>query len=167
MLLPGGARNGFFSDMYERVNTVMMASNVELVASVLDLKFSYAYSFGAENWSARNAPYTPAGTVAVAALCPGVTCLPVPTTTTNFQRADATLRYTVDPQVVAKLGWLGEVFVKCRYVWERNSVTNWQQDLMTPYLYLTDTTYARMIEMGGTNPNYNVHRVQLSLAAKW
>jgi MtrB/PioB family decaheme-associated outer membrane protein len=167
MFLPPGPRNGFLSDMHERVDTVMVSTNMELVPSTLDLKLSYAYSFGAEDWTAQNAPYTPVGTVPVVALCPGVTCLPFPTTSTNFQRADGTLRYTVDPQIVSKLGWIGEVFVKLRYVWERNSVNNWQQDLMSPYLYLIDTTYARMIEMGGTNPNYNVHRVQLSLAAKW
>lgn len=59
------------------------------------------------------------------------------------------------------------MFVKLRYAWDRNSVTNWQQDLMSPYLYMSDPTYARLIEMGNVNPNYNAHRVQLSLAAKW
>ena len=85
----------------------------------------------------------------------------------NYQRLDASLKHTVDPSLVAKLGWVGEVYVKARYVWERNSVDNWQQEGMSPLLYLNDTAVARLIEMGGTNPNYDAQFVQLSLNAKW
>jgi hypothetical protein len=171
MLLAPAARNGFFSNMYEKVDTVIISTAIDLVPGVVDFKFSYTYSHGSEDWSIQNSPYTPAGLLPLAGLCPGAgataACAPFPTTKTNFQRIDATLRHTVDPQLVAKLGWTGEVFLKLRYAWDHNNVSNWQQELMSPYLYLTDATYARMIEMGGTNPNYDAHRLQMSLAAKW
>lgn len=165
------ARNGFFSNMYERVNTFLVAANMDVVPGVLDMKVAYSYSRGSEDWSATNSPYTPAGLVPVAAqLCPSpvaASCYPFPRVTNDFQRLDTTVRHTVDPQFVTSMGWTGEVFLKVRYIWERNTVNNWQKDLMSPYLYLTDPTYARMVEMGGSNPNYNAHYMQVSLNAKW
>ena len=41
----------------------------------------------------------------------------------------------VDKDFVTSLGLKGEVALKLRYAWERNSVTNWNNDTMQPYMY--------------------------------
>lgn len=146
------------SNTHEHVHTIMASTNVQLIPGKLDLKLGYSISFSDETWDTGtylNYPNNLAGQ------------LPFPTTHYNLQRLDASLRHLVDPDLVAKLGWTGEVYVKARYVWERSSVDNWQQDMMSPYLYLTDSGLARAIEMGGTNPNYDAQYIQFSLNAKW
>ena len=49
----------------------------------------------------------------------------------------STAKYIVDPDFVTSLGLKGEVALKLRYAWERNSVTNWNNDTMQPYMYTT------------------------------
>ena len=58
-----------------------------------------------------------------------------PDVNTTFQRVDATAKYVVDKDFVTSLGLKGEVALKLRYAWERNSVTNWNNDTMQPYMY--------------------------------
>ena len=41
----------------------------------------------------------------------------------------------VDKDFVTSLGLKGEVALKLRYAWERNSMTNWNNDTMQPYMY--------------------------------
>ena len=60
-----------------------------------------------------------------------------PDVTTTFQRLDANAKYVVDQDFVSSLGLKGEVALKLRYAWERNSVTNWNNDTMQPYMYPT------------------------------
>ncbi|KIZ36317.1 MULTISPECIES: MtrB/PioB family decaheme-associated outer membrane protein [Rhodopseudomonas] len=153
--------NAFISHTGEAVNTVIVAGNVELIPGSLDLKLGYSISLSDEDWT-----FAPYRDFAMAS-CGAVPCSGFPTVKTNFQRLDATLKHTVDPSIVTKLGWAGEVYVKLRYIWERNKVENWQQELMSPYLYVSDTSISRLIEMGATNPNYDAQFVQLSLNAKW
>ncbi|MFZ5737352.1 MAG: MtrB/PioB family decaheme-associated outer membrane protein [Pseudomonadota bacterium] len=152
--------DAFTSNTHEKVNTIILSSNIELFPGALDLKLAYSLSWSNEDWD-----YGPFA--AYPLQNNGVGYSPFPTVSTNYQRLDASLRHTIDPSIVAKLGWTGEVYVKGRYIWERNSVDNWQQDLMSPYLYLVDTTLARMIDMGTTNPNYDAQYVQVSLNARW
>jgi len=152
----------FGSNTHEKVHTILVAANVELIPGSLDLKLGYSISRGNEDWD-----YGPYNNYAMLANAGGLVYSPFPTVRNNLQRIDASLKHTVDPSLVAKLGWTGEVYLKARYIWERNSVENWQQDVMSPYLYLVDTTLARMIDMGATNPNYNAQYFQLSLNAKW
>lgn len=154
--------NAFGSNTLEKVQTILIASTLELIPGVLDFKLGYAISFSHEDWD-----YGPYSGYALLANAGGAVYRPFPTVSTNYQRLDASLKHTIDPSIVAKLGWTGEVYVKARYIWERNSVDNWQQDLMSPYLYLVDTTLARMIDMGATNPNYDAQYFQVSLNAKW
>uniref|UniRef100_Q07TE6 Putative outer membrane protein n=1 Tax=Rhodopseudomonas palustris (strain BisA53) TaxID=316055 RepID=Q07TE6_RHOP5 len=153
-----GAPSAFGSNTNERVHTITAATNFDVIPGVLDMKIGYSISYGNEDWdysSYMNYPTAFAGMT------------DFPTVRNNYQRLDASLRHTVDPSIVAKLGWASEVYLRARYVWERNSVENWQQEGMSPLLYLNDTAVARLIEMGGTNPNYDAQFVQLSLNAKW
>ncbi|MCG6206507.1 MtrB/PioB family decaheme-associated outer membrane protein [Rhodopseudomonas sp. HC1] len=153
--------NMYTSQTYEKVDTVIIAANIALIPGKLDMKTSYAVSVSNEDWN-----FAPYGSAPVP-LCGGVACSGYPTVTTRFQRLDGSLKYTVDPTAVTQIGWSGEMFIKLRYIWENNRVSNWQQDLASPYLYLVDSGIARAISMGATNPNYNAQFVQLSLNARW
>jgi hypothetical protein len=142
----------------------MASTNVELLPGKLDMKLGYSISFSAEDWDTQTYLNYPSSIAAGTALSP---TLGFPTTKYNLQRLDASLRHTVDPDIVAKLGWTGEVYLKARYIWERSSVANWQQDMFTPFFYNNDSALVRAIEMGSTNPNYDAQFIQLSLNAKW
>jgi MtrB/PioB family decaheme-associated outer membrane protein len=87
-----------------------------------------------------------------------------PDDTTWFQRFDAVSTYKFDPAQVAQLGWKGDVKAKLRYTWERNSVSNWQNDPLAPYSPVVST---QGIWLASNNPNYNVHLLMASLAYTW
>jgi len=156
--------NAYSSNTHEKVHTFMASTNVELLPGKLDLKLGYSISFSAEDWDTGTYLNYPNAIAAGTAASP---TLPFPTTKYNLQRLDASLRHMVDPDIVAKLGWTGEVYLKARYIWERSSVANWQQEMFTPFFYNNDSALVRAIEMGATNPNYDAQFVQLSLNAKW
>ena len=64
----------------------------------------------------------------------------------------------------------GVVKAKLRYAWERNSVMNWQNDTMTPYMYANATgsnAFGYMTFMAYDNPNYNVQMIAASIVAGW
>ena len=86
---------------------------------------------------------------------------------TDVQHLDAVLKYKLDPTLVAKLGFDGDVVFKLRYAWEHVDVKNWQNDWATPYMYLVDGSMVRDISMAAYNPNYDVHLIAASLAIKW
>lgn len=92
-----------------------------------------------------------------------------PDVTTTFQRLEARAKYVVDPEFVHSLGWKGEVSLKLRYAWERNSVTNWNNDYMQTYMFSAanqaQTVYYQAL--AGNNPNYNVHLIGGSIAWAW
>jgi hypothetical protein len=92
-----------------------------------------------------------------------------PTVSTTFQRVDATAKYVVDKDFVTSLGLKGEVALKLRYAWERNNVTNWNNDLMQPYMFLVQAQNqnAYYQAMAGNNPNYNVHLLGGSVSFAW
>jgi len=89
-----------------------------------------------------------------------------PDDTTWFQRLDAIAVYTFDKDTLAKLGWKGEVKAKLHYAWERNSVSNWQNDSVAVY-NAAFANGANAIFMAYDNPNYNVHMLMASLAFTW
>jgi MtrB/PioB family decaheme-associated outer membrane protein len=152
----------FASNTNEKVHTIIGALNAELIPGALDLRLAYSLSRGDETWD-----YGPYNNYVMLANAGGAVYSPFTPVRNNFQRVDATLKHTVDPSLVAKLGWTGEVYLKARYIWERNNMDNWQQDLMSPYLYLVDRTVARLIDMGAANPNYSAQYFQVSLNARW
>jgi hypothetical protein len=97
---------------------------------------------------------------------------PFPTERNSFQRFSATAEYTVDPDVVRRMGLKGEVVTKLRYVYERNHNWNWATDNMTPYIPTPDQTVdltgsGRSIFLAYANPNYTAQIIVMSLAAKW
>ena len=67
------------------------------------------------------------------------------------------------------MGWQGDALIRLRYAWERNSVTNWQSDLMQPYMsnFAAGQNTQTMIWLAGDNPNYNVHLLGAMFALKW
>jgi len=87
-----------------------------------------------------------------------------PDDTTWFQRLDAITSYKFDKELVTQLGWKGDVTAKLHYAWERNSVSNWQNDTLAPYSPTVNTT---AIWMAYDNPNYEVHMLMASLAFSW
>ncbi|EJW12403.1 Outer membrane protein precursor [Rhodovulum sp. PH10] len=157
---PAGGTSRFFSNMREDVDTVVVSANVDIVPDSVDLGLSYAIAHGKEDWTAE--PFgsnTP---------CPSDTvCAPFPTYRTNYQRFEGVLRHKLDPDTIAKLGWSGDVTLKLRYLWERNQVADWQNDLASPYMYLIDASVARNIGMAAFNPNYDAQLVGGSVAFRW
>jgi MtrB/PioB family decaheme-associated outer membrane protein len=93
-----------------------------------------------------------------------------PDITQQFTRFDLQARYAVDPEVVQKLGWTGETFVRLRYMWERAVVDDWST-VNQNYLWLINptggTVFNKSVFMGWNNPNYNVQLVTVSLGVKW
>ena len=56
---------------------------------------------------------------------------------------------------------------KLRYAWERNSVDNWQNDIMQTYMNRVDHQLRLHDLAAYDNPNYNVHLLVASLGFKW
>jgi MtrB/PioB family decaheme-associated outer membrane protein len=96
----------------------------------------------------------------------GAAPLVYPDDTTWFQRLDATAVYTFDKEQIAQLGWKGTVKAKLHYAWERNSVSNWQNDSVQVY-NAAFASGSDAIFMAYDNPNYNVHMIMASLAFGW
>ena len=140
----------------EHVNTVTIAANYAAVPDKLDLDFRYVASRGSDAQTLLTAAPS-----AVCRNCQGA----FPTDTTWFQRLDATATYKFDPMTISRLGWKGDVKAKLRYTWERNSVSNWQNDALAPFTDIPGLTNA--IWLAYDNPNYNVHMITASLIASW
>jgi len=91
-----------------------------------------------------------------------------PDVKTTYQRLDAVSIYKFDQDVVQRLGWNGSVTAKLRYAWERNRVTNWQNDSMQTYMWsLNNTTVGYMTWLAGNNPNYDVHLISGAIGFQW
>ena len=82
-------------------------------------------------------------------------------------RLEAVAKYTFDKSSVRMLGPTGEAFAKLRYVWERNSVNNFDQDIMQAYMSPLIASTGYMTWMAFDNPNYNAHLMAASLGVKW
>ena len=66
----------------------------------------------------------------------------------------------------AFLGIHGQAYAKLRYVWERNSVNNYDQDVMQAYMDPLINNTGFMTWMSYNNPNYNVHLIGASLGVQ-
>ncbi|BBF92407.1 MtrB/PioB family decaheme-associated outer membrane protein [Blastochloris tepida] len=152
----------FFSNMEENVNTYIATANLDIIPDTLELKLSYAYAQGEENWTAQ--PYTNSSDCLALI---NSACQPFPTVKTDYQRFDAIMKYHVDPDLVTKVGLIGDVILKLRYSFEQTQVKNWQNDWTTPYMYLVDGSMVRNISMAAVDPNYTSHLIAASLAVKW
>lgn len=160
----------YMTRMHEDGNTFLVAMNYQFIPNKFSLKVSGSTSHFTDEWD--TGPYP--GNCATGA---GSSCGVVsagnpayPPERTTFSRADATLSYKVEPEVVSQLH-LKDVVLRLHYAYERNNVTNWQADSATPYLYsvLNSSTVSMkdMIFLAGNNPNYTAQLVSLSAVVKW
>jgi hypothetical protein len=153
------------------VNTFIIAMNYAVIPQKFDLHLGYTLSMATNVqplfFANGNGPQSggfPSFINGVAN--PGQ----FPNVNTTFQRVDLTGKYVVDRDFVTSLGFKGEVALKLRYAWERNSVTNWNNDTMQPYMYtaLMNQPQAAYVQWtAGNNPNYNVHLLGGSVSFAW
>ena len=147
--------NTYNTRIRDYVNTYLAAVNYAVIPGKLDLRLGYTLAMSANSqpvvFGSGNIPDTGQ----------------YPDVATRWQRFDATARYKFDPVNVLRLGWKGDVYAKLYYAWERNSVTNWQNDLMQTYMYSVSSSTGYMTWLAFNNPNYDVHRLAASLAFSW
>ena len=155
----------------DNVNTFVIAMNYAVIPQKFDLHVGYTLSLATNSqplFFANGTGPQSGGYPAFigAAANPGQ----FPNVNTSFQRVDLTGKYVVDRDFVTSLGLKGEVALKLRYAWERNSVTNWNNDTMQPYMYtaLMNQPQAAYVQwLAGNNPNYNVHLLGGSVSFAW
>jgi hypothetical protein len=91
-----------------------------------------------------------------------------PDDTTLFQRLELTTTYNFDPSWVRQLGFAGALKAKLRYTWERNAVSNWQNDPLAAFNPASSpVNLPTSIFLAYDNPNYSVQMVAASLIATW
>ncbi len=93
--------------------------------------------------------------------------VPYPNDTTLLQRLDATATYKFDPAWVHQMGFQGDLLARLRYTWERNSVSNWQNDTLAPDTPFLNSATSSFLWLAYDNPNYNVQMLAASLVARW
>jgi len=163
-----GTGNGYPSGsndntMKDTVDTWIAKVRYAAIPNKLDFDFGYTFSMANSSLSVvpTSVPSTTAGVVTVAGG-------PYPDQKTTYQRFDAISRYKLDQDLVQRIGLQGEVAVKLRYAYERNRVTNWQNDTVQNYMWSTNNqTLGYMTWLAGDNPNYNVHLFAASLVVNW
>jgi MtrB/PioB family decaheme-associated outer membrane protein len=143
------------ANVEDNVNTFIVRADHALIPNKLDLSLGYTYSRAVNSQPINFADgHIPDGGQ-------------FPDVKNTFQRLDAILRYKLDESLVRQFGWKGNVTAKLRYAWERNSVANWQNDLMQNYMQPIDPNTGYMVWLAGNNPNYNVQLIAASLAFTW
>ncbi|WP_291560501.1 MtrB/PioB family outer membrane beta-barrel protein [Bradyrhizobium sp.] len=157
----------YSSSISDRVNTFIFGVNYAVIPQRVELGLNYTLSMGKNSSPLFMQDGT--GPVISNALGNNIAAGQFPDVTTTFQRLEANAKYTLDPDLVHSLGWTGGVSLKLRYAWERNSVTNWNTDLMQPYMYQTlmQSQVAFYQALAGNNPNYNVHMLGGTIAWAW
>jgi len=145
--------NGFATGLVltndrEHVNTITAAMNWAAIPDKLNIVLRYTLSDGLDNmvcWQCSPGPAYPADV-------------------TVFERFDASAIYKFDPTWVHNMGWNGDIKAKLNYTWERNSVSNWQNNTLA---FLTPSVSATAFWLAYDNPNYNVQMLAGSLIASW
>jgi hypothetical protein len=156
----------------DNVNTFIVGMNYAVIPQKFDLHVGYTLSkstnsqplFFSNGTGPASGGYPSLNAAGVAN--PGQ----FPNVNATFQRVDFTGKYIVDKDFVTSLGLKGEVALKFRYAWERNSVANWNNDTMQPYMYtaMMNQPQAAYVQwMAGNNPNYNVHLLGAAVAFAW
>ena len=150
--------NTWHSDVRDNVNTIMAAANWAAIPDKLDLRASYTISI-----SNTDQPlFADNGTQPSAA-----TGGQFPNIKGQWSRLEAQAKYTFDKGTVRMFGIDGTAFARLRYIWERNSVNNIDQDIMQAYMNPLINNTGFMTWMAFDNPNYNVHMIAASLGVKW
>jgi len=167
---PPGAEAAWLNNMAENVNTWTAAATFQLIPDQLNLKLSGSYMRANDTWNIGPEPTCPVATNSNCGVANAINPAYPPEKTT-LVHLDATLEYKVDPTLLAKFGTSGEVFLKLHYLWERSSVTNWQDDTTSVYMYSTlnpsTVSLKDMVFLAGDNPNYNAQAVLASIVVKW
>lgn len=159
------------TNVQDRVNTIILGVNYAVIPQKFDLHLGYTLSMGNNSQPLFFANGTGPQSGGFPSFIAGVANPgQFPDVNTTFQRVDATAKYVVDKDFVTSLGLKGEVAFKVRYAWERNSVANWNNDTMQPYMYsaLMNQPQAAYVQwMAGNNPNYNVHLIGGAVTFAW
>ena len=157
----------YSSYINDRVNTFIFGVNYAVIPQRFDLGLTYTASLGKN--SSPLIMQNGTGPVISNTFGNNLQAGQFPDVTTTFQRLEANAKYTLDPDLVHRLGWTGNVFFRLRYAWERNSVTNWNNDTMQPYMYqiLNQSQVAYYQALAFNNPNYNVHMIGGTVAWAW
>jgi Protein of unknown function (DUF3374). len=155
----------------DNVNTVVIGVNYAVIPQKFDVHLGYTLSMANNSqpliFANGNGPQSGGYPSLINGVAnPGQ----FPDVNTTFQRVDLTGKYVVDKDFVTSLGLKGEVALKLRYAWERNSATNWNTDTMQPYMYtaLMNQPQAAYVQWtAGNNPNYNVHLIGGAVSFAW
>ena len=150
--------NTWHADVRDNVNTIMAAANWAAIPEKLDLRLAYTITI-----SNTDQPlFADSGAQPSTA-----TGGQFPNIKGQWSRLEAQAKYTFDKSSVRMLGINGEAFAKLRYVWERNSVNNFDQDIMQAYMSPLINNTGFMTWMAFDNPNYNAQLIGASLGVKW
>ena len=129
---PFPANQYYTAQVVDTVNTYLAAVTHAVIPNALDVTLSYTYVR-----SNNSQPLIFANGTGPSASTGGQ----YPDVRGSYQRLEAMAKYTFDEGLVRRLGWNGKVFARVRYVWERNSVENWQNDIMQTYMYSAVTRH--------------------------
>lgn len=147
----------------DRIDTYLVGAKFVMVPNKLDVSATFLYSTAIGRLGSHAGPFY-AGNAS--AINPEA----FPDITQAFTRFDLQARYTIDPDVVRRLGWTGETFIRMRYMWERAVVDDWST-VNQNYLWLVNptggTVFNKSIFMGWNDPNYNVQLVTVAVGVKW
>jgi MtrB/PioB family decaheme-associated outer membrane protein len=144
------------STIEDVVDTFYATMNLGLIPDRLDFKLGYTFSqsVGKTDTFALGAG--------------GVTSNPqFPNVKNTFHRLDAVLTHKMDPDLVRRLGWVGDVTASLGYSFERNRMTNWQIDDIVPYMRETDGGAGRSLFLASINPNYTAHFLGGTIGFHW
>ena len=145
----------------QHINTVTAGINWSAIPDKLNFEVRYALSDGIDAQVCSLCTTSFNGTQ-IASTAGN----PFPNDTTLWQRLDATATYKFDPTWVRSMGFNGDLKASLRYTWERNAVSNWQNDPLAPFTSFVGNG-ANFLWMAYNNPNYNVHMIAGSLIATW
>lgn len=159
------------ANVRDNVNTFIIAMNYAVIPQKFDLHVGYTLSTSTNSQPLFFANGTGPTSGGFPSFIGGVANPgQFPNVNATFQRVDLTGKYVVDRDFVTSLGLKGEVALRLRYAWERNSVTNWNNDTMQPYMYtaLMNQPQAAYVQWtAGNNPNYNVHLIGGAVSFAW
>ena len=157
------AANTWHADVRDNVNTFMAAVNWAAIPDKLDVRLAYTVSLFNDsspiNSDAGAVPASGSGATGTGGQFPDVKG--------QWSRLEAMAKYTFDKDSVRAMGFKGNAYVKLRYVWERNSVNNFDQDIMQSYMNPLINNTGFQTWMAYNNPNYNVHLIGASFGLRW
>ena len=133
-------------DVDDEVDTVTAGINWAIVPDMLDLKLDGTYSWAVEK--------VPAG-IGTATAFPDVT--------NDYQRYEASLKYTFNEDQKQRFGWTGDAIATLGYAYERNDLTDWA-DLTVPY---SSPAANSSIFLADQNLNYEAQIVYATLKLEW